>query len=497
MTPFPLALVLAAVWLLALAWRWPLAAELNLGSDGLGQWSAALALLHGGAPVPPNPEGGHSLWLFGLPPVLLGGSLEGAAQVRVAMGALVAPLGGLAAGLCAEAGPGRLAAAALAGTMLAVDPGLLDTLLIAFRGYGAPELVALATVGLALHLRQPAGPGAALAAAALVGAAGQHPMAGGCLAGALAGALVGLARSSAGPQRRALGAAVGLGALLLLPRAAWLWRLAQCGQGALACLGTVASGSSEPGLGPADFLVRAVHDRFWVDIPGGWLAPLLLALAAGAALLPGGPRRARGAAAWALLTGIGLVLLGLAVASLRPYHLRVLAAPMAVLVALGAARHWPVAAAAALVLPLLLPRPTPPASDGGPAATDARARALWAAVAEAPAVRVDAAWYGDPVGVEPGPTVLSMVLQGAPADRLQAREDAVTILLVNTDGGLPAPPAPPLLRWSEGYALRFPTVAAAQAWVRSTAPPPVVEGGAFDWVKAIHPDDPRQTAVSW
>jgi hypothetical protein len=484
------ALLLLATTLLALAWRWPLAADLNLGSDGLGQWSGALAVLSGGWPRPPNPEGGHSLWIFGLPPVLLGRSLLGVAQVRVAMAALVAPLGAATAALLA-APRLRLPAGALAGVLLAVDPGLLDTLHVAFRGYGAPELVALAGLGLALAVRgRRAGP--ALFVAGLFGAAGQHPMAGGVL---LVG-LLGLVLAHRSLPERSLVPALVLGGLLALPRLHWLWQLGQCGAGLLPCLERVASGSSEPGLEAAAFLRRALHDRFWVDWPGTALSLGGVVLALVAAGAPGASKESRSALSWAILATVGVLGLGLAVSSLRPYHLRIVAAPLAVAAALGAVRVWPVAVAATLALPLVVPRPVVVPGEGGPAAVDALARELLPQLPPGP-VRVDAAWFGDPVGLEPAPLVLSFVLQGVPEDRFVARAAVPTVLLVNTDQGRPAAPQPPVATWTEGHALLFSELDAAQGWVAAQDPAPVVAGGAADWVGALHPSDPTQDAVSW
>lgn len=484
-----LALLLAGVTCLALAWRWPLARVLNLGSDGLGQWSAALAVLHGGVPTPPNPEGGHSLWIFGLPPVLLGRSLLGVAQVRVVMAALVAPLGAASAWWLGATGPGRWAAAVLTGVWLAVDPGLLDTLQVAFRGYGAPELVALAGLGLAAT-RTGWRVGPAVALVALLAAAGQHPMAGGVLiAGTLA--VWGL-RASVGP--RALGGALALMGLLALGRVGWLWRLGQCGAGWVACLGRVASGSSEATPTSMDFVVRALHDRWLVDAAAlGW-APAGIVLIAVILLLVRPGKHGHAVLLWAALATAGIIALGLGVHSLRPYHLRIVAAPIAVVVGLGLSRVWPLALVVAALSLGAVPRPVVAAGDGSPAHVDALAVALRP---DAGPVRIDAVWYGDPVGVEPAPVVVSMVLQGMSADRLQARADVPVVLLVNTDEGRPRPDRSPMAVWDTGYALRFDRLTDAVAWVDGQVLRPVVEGGAFDWVKALHPDDPGQDAVSW
>ena len=176
--------LLLALWALAWGMRLRGLPAATVGSYSLGQFLAALGLLRGGGlPHPPNPEGGHSLWLMVLPLLPLADSLQGLLQLRFALGALVAPLCGLAAWLLAE-DRGRFPAALAAGVVVALDPGLIDTLIVAFRGYGAPELLALATVGGALALRGQRG-GLALAGLSLLAATGQHPFAAGAGLGAL------------------------------------------------------------------------------------------------------------------------------------------------------------------------------------------------------------------------------------------------------------------------------------------------------------------------
>ena len=74
--------------------------------------------------------------------------------------------------------------AVAAGAVLALDVGLVDTLGSSFRGYGAPEWLAVATLGGALVVAGRAW-GIALAVLGLVAASGQHPFATGAALGGL------------------------------------------------------------------------------------------------------------------------------------------------------------------------------------------------------------------------------------------------------------------------------------------------------------------------
>ena len=141
--------VCAAVFGLALMLRLRHLDEVTLGSDSLGQFLSSWSVLYGGTPVPPNPEGGHSLWVLGLPCVLGADTLKQVFTLRFVLGALVAPLGAWATHRLSSSTRLSWLAGALAGLVLAWDPGLVDTLVVSFRGYGAPELIALAMVGLA------------------------------------------------------------------------------------------------------------------------------------------------------------------------------------------------------------------------------------------------------------------------------------------------------------------------------------------------------------
>ena len=104
---------------------------------------------------------------------------------------------------------------------MAFDPGLVDTLVSGARTYGAPELVGLTTLGIALAMRGYTH-GLAVAVLGLVWGAGHHPLAAG----------VGLGLLFLWPSNLGRGVrrwALGLGALLAVPRALRLGDMLMCG----------------------------------------------------------------------------------------------------------------------------------------------------------------------------------------------------------------------------------------------------------------------------
>ena len=472
---------LAGLWGLATWIRWQHLHEVTLGSDALGQFLAAWTVLSGGIPVPPNPEGGHSLWVLGMPCVLLGQSLEGVFAVRFAVGALVAPLGAAAAWVWAPASRWRWLGALTAGLILAWDPGLVDTLVVSFRGYGAPELVAVAALGAGMGGRV----GAGIAGASAVAATGQHPMAAGLALG-LAG-LVG--------RWRRVEWTWALGCLLVaaLPRLHWLYSLGSCGAGAMECITAVATGSAEPDVGRLQMVKRAFWDRFVVETRPG--VALAMGLALAVALWD---RRTRASALIAVWGALGVLLLGLSIQGLRPYHLRAVMPFVAVAVG-GAVSLRPglLVGLAICVASLGIRWAAPPAPDGGVAGVDAFGSAL-ASVQEP--VQVEAVWFGDPVGVEPGAIVLSARQHGLdPEQQLSVDGSGPIVLVVNladdeTASGLVQKPrvwthldAAATTAWSDVRVLRAGSLDEARGWLQSTDPPPVVAGGSFDWVKAFKP----------
>ena len=462
--------VLATVYALALWVRLPAVAGASLGSDAITMFTRAWSLDWGHWPRPPNPEAGYGLWIWVWPLVKVAPSLSALLGLRFAQGALIAPLGAWAA---ARITPhNKPLAALLAGTLLALDPGLIDTLVVAFRGYGAPELAALTLLALTFGPR-----GRLLALAGALLALGQHPYGLGVAVGAAAALL--LSTRDRDERVRLLI----LAGLLLTPRLLRTAQLADCGQGPLVCLSTIATGSAEAGLSRLEILHRALHDRFAVEWGPLWMMLLPALLLA--------PRRDR--RPWALLlVGLGAVLiLGLSLSTFRSYHLRIFAAPLAVLAAAGLCRWWPVGVAALGWTALRWGPLPPPVEDPG---APARADALAARLLEEPGpLWVDAAYFDRPVGIEPAPIVLAALLQGADPARFSPTPTA-RLALLTTDH-----PDPAGALWSEGrYALRlFDDKADAQRWLAQTQPPPTEVGRAADWVGMLHPEDAERYTLSW
>ena len=434
-------------WLLASVWRLRSLSQASIGSDSLGQFLPGLAPWS--LPPPPNPEAGYALWVSAAPMVSAAGSLEQLFTLRFLVGALIAPLGFVAAWRVAK--KHRLLAGSIAGGLLAVDSGLVDTLVSAFRGYGAPELIAAAVVVL---LWTPRTAGHAAGLVAMVLAAGHHPFA--------TGAALGLALLLPWRDGRAMAALVGVGVIIAIPRLLWIAGLADCGADPLTCLSPVALGSSET-LSRLDLLVRAGSDRAGEL---SWGLPVMLA---GLVLC-----RDRRALLLALGALTGVVLLALSVHSLRPYHLRIVAAPLAVASAIGLARVGWIGALGGLAAVASLALHPPPLGDlGAIARHDAVAAAL---VDVAGPVWVEGAWYGGEVALDPAGVVLSACLQGRPTQAFAP--GGAVVLLVSRESGYEV--------------LRFADADEARQW-RQDNPPPEVLGGAADWAGILRPE----TAADW
>lgn len=430
----------AASWVLAAGWRLRSLEQTSIGSDSIGQFLPGLAplTLH----PPPNPEAGYALWVTAAPLVWLADSLSALLTLRLMVGALIAPLGFLAAWRLAKTD--RLLAASVAGGLLALDSGLVDTLVSSFRGYGAPELVAGAALGLLAGHRA----GLAIGAILLVAAAGHHPFA--------TGAALGAALVLPWGNRRAVAVAAGAGILVALPRLVWIADMADCGEGLSACLAPIALGSSEA-LSRVDLLGRAVTDR------AGELSAALPVMLAGLTLC-----RERRALLLALGATVGVVLLALSVHSLRPYHLRIVAAPLAVAAALGLARWRALGIVGGLIGTVALAAHPAPLGDPGALA---RHDAVAADLAALPApVWVEGAWYGGEVALDPAATVLSAILQGQPAERFGP--GGTIVLLVS--------------REESAEVLTFADAGQARDWL-SANPDPEVLGGAADWAAILRP----------
>ena len=122
--------------------------------------------------------------------------------------------------------------------------------------------------------------------------------------------------------------------VLFIPRAWAVFELLQCETGGWSCIVQIASSSSEQ-IGILDQLQRLMHDRFWIEM--GIAGPILLiGLLMGSQSILG---------KWLWISILGMLLLGLNISTLRPYHLRILSAPMVAVSVLGWSRigRWSLA----------------------------------------------------------------------------------------------------------------------------------------------------------
>lgn len=502
--PFILA---AAAWALAAALRLRVVDQSTVGSDSLGPYLKALSLTPaavraGVLPRPPNPESGDLLWLSALPIVHLAHDLVGLFTLRFIAGALIAPLGLLAAWvwaappdhrrpteLLASRRPGQLAAGLAAGLVLAVDPGLADSLVSGARGYGAPELLALVTLALGFAVRG-SRVWTLVAAAAWMVALDHHPLAVGMLLGLL---------PLAPDLWRTLGARgtaslVGLVVILALPRLLRLLVLARCGEDPLTCLAAVAQSNVDDGQSVLLHLRAALHDRFRVDLSE------LVALGLGLGLVLARPWRGIGAVGLGTLAGVLLV--GGLNSYLQGYHLRIAAAPLAVAAAIGLARLWPLALVwAGVATALHLPERPQGTDPGAPSRHDALAAAI---TEQAGPWWVDRLWQrGQPV-LDPSGVVLSAVLQGQEGARFQVGPEVPMLLLVVGEGC----PAGRVLAqgrseqtatdWA-ACTLSLAEGAAVRQAVTSAGPAQraVQHGGAWDWVVSLQPGRTDSDAAAW
>ncbi|NOY25184.1 MAG: hypothetical protein GXP62_04865 [Oligoflexia bacterium] len=475
--------------------------QVAIGSDSLGPYLQALALSQknlqaGFLPRPPNPESGDFLWVMALPAVHLAHSLRELFELRFIQSALIAPLGALGAWVWAAPDQVRdvfgkpvwqqFVAAVCAGTVLAVDPGLADTLVAGARGYGAPEVLALLTLALGLAWRG-SGFWAAVAAGAFVVALDQHPLSFGLVLGLLMvlpglGARIGLVD---------LSTACLVAFLFALPRLLRLLLLANCGEDPLTCLSEVALSNVHDDVLFQQVLLTALHDRFIVD-----LGPFIsVGLVVG--LLMSRPWTGIGTLALGGLAGV--LLLASVTGYLQSYHLRILAAPLVVSASVGLARLLPLALiwagwTAWVGIPKLPVGPDPGAVD--------RHDELALRLADEPApIWVDRVWWQGPPALDASAVVLSAVLQGQDPDRFQVGADVPMVLL--STGSKLLPPGRLLAAGtlsSTGTSWSMTRVEDAdqvKRWIARQGAEPLQTGGAWDWLTALHPEAASLEATRW
>ncbi len=447
-----------ALWGIAAWYRLRAVGHAIVGSDSLGPYLQAKSALLGHLPRPPNPESGDALWMLAVPFVAWTDSLSSLFSARFVAGGVVAPLAFAAAWHWTDddVQPARRWAAAItAGLLMAFDPGLVDTLVSGARSYGAPELVGLMTLGLALAMRGYTH-GLAIAVLGFIWATGHHPLAAGVGLGMLL-----LWPSSVGRSVRRC--AVVLGAILATPRILRIGDTLMCGEGPVACLRRVAQSNNVGAGPPLEQLQKALHDRFLVDLDGGvWII-----LAGVLAVLLCQRRGHRRAGVFALMSMAGLVMIGLSNGYLRSYHLRIIAVPLAVAAGLGLARAWfvaPIGAAVALMhwQPRIVVGPDPGAV--------ARHDAIAATLPEGPKW-VDRVWWSGPPSLDASGVVLSGHLQGK-RDFILDRSAPMILLSVDDSG------------WTTE---QFSSPSAARSWLSKQDRDPHQLGGAYDWATITDP----------
>ena len=456
-----------ALWGIAAWHRLRAVEQAIVGSDSLGPYLQAKAALLGHLPRPPNPESGDALWILAMPLVAWADSLSALFSARFVVGGVVAPLAFAAAWHWADddVAPARRWAAALtAGLLMAFDPGLVDTLVSGARSYGAPELVGLMTLGVALAMRGYTH-GLAVAMVGLIWGAGHHPLALGTGLGLL---FLWPSKLGRGVRRWA----VILGAALATPRLLRIGDMVMCGEGPVACMKRVAQSNNVGAGPPLNQLQKALHDRFLVD----WDVGVWVILAGVLAVLLCRRRAHRRAGVFALMTLAGLVMLGLSNGYLRSYHLRIVAVPLAVAAGLGLARAWILAPIGAVVAimnwqPRVIVGPDPGAV--------ARHDAIAAELPDGPKW-VDRVWWSGPPSLDASGVVLSGLLQGA--DGFTLGRDTPMILLTISEES-----------WGT---LHFPTPGAARIWLSAQSQHPHQQGGAYDWA-TITPPPPRLEDARW
>jgi len=430
--------------------------------DAIAPFASAWALLDGRLPSPHQPHFGDGLWLSCLPLVVLARSLWQLFVLRFLVSASVAATGFGAAWLLAEGATWRrLCAGLAAGVFLAWDPGLMDTVISGARGYWAPELIGLATLGAAGAARGK-GWGLPLLLGGWLLAAHHHPLALGAGVGLLLFARPGW--KAAGRRWRISGAVVALGLVGLALVRLLVTRQLQ-DEGLLSVARDSASASPLEGLPLAG---EALWNLAWADHGAGWWILALGLLLA----LPG-------RAAWAALIGLlAALVLGLLIHHLDFHHLRMAMAPIAVAAALGWARLGPAPiVAAGLAIGLWHVPDYMGLPQGALRTLDTMAPVV---AAQPGPAWLDRMGRGGGGCMESTGLVLAMVLQGHDTDHLVADPSGSMVLALCGE-----PPAEAVVLWRQGREslLRFDSVDAARAWALTLGR--VDAGDAADWAAML------------
>jgi hypothetical protein len=285
-------------------------------SDTLSPFLSAMGAVKQGWADPPNPEADHWLWMTHVP-LLMGRNLEEAFALRCLQAALIAPIGSLCAWKITQH---SVFCTVIVGVILALDPGLQDTLITGFRGYSAPEWLGLSLLGIVFWLEGRKW-GIALSIVGWGIASGHHPLALGLLFSSLFALY--LLKDEKGWFVFSLLCLVAV----FVPRIMWTWVLLQCDAGGIQCLLDIASGSAQVEKSVFSLLGSAFFDRFHNEM--SWFGFVGVCGA-----FFGIPSKLRW---WFVLSILGLLSLGGAIQTFRPYHLRLLVVPMVVL---GCSGWW-------------------------------------------------------------------------------------------------------------------------------------------------------------
>jgi hypothetical protein len=302
------------VYTLAIWSRYRYFDAVEIYSDSLSPYLAATKVIHTGFSDPPNPESDHWLWITALPQVLVAKSLQELFFLRLCISALVAPFGLWATWkLCKDQGiKDGLRIGVVVGTILSFDVGLIDTFLSSFRGYMAPEWIGLSFLLFLYSSQRKWLYGLSLLCIPI--AAGHHPL----TLGLVLCVLVYVKKKGDIPM------VIGILLLGFLGRIFWVWEIMKCDAGGIACITEIASGSSEQ-ISYMDIVQRIWKDRILGEL--GWLGMFyLLGLC-----IPFFRRRITSIDMWIWLSCIGILILGLSLSTLRPYHMRIVAVPMIVI----------------------------------------------------------------------------------------------------------------------------------------------------------------------
>ncbi len=295
-------------WSLAIAVRLTYFPFVQVTSDTLSPFVGAIRWLHTGWFQPANPESDQWLWFLSLPLVWIADGLGSLFWWKCIATTVVVPVSMWLVGKQVQTH--KLFWMLMMAMVLTLDMGLVDTMLSGFRGYWAPECMAFACVGLWQWGRGKVF-GAHVTTVFTIVGMGQHPLVLGC----------GLSLVWLWYQMYKRGESwwlsVLLAVLFLVPRMFWVWELLQCDAGGWACIQEISVSSSED-TSTVELLKRVVVDRLWIE----------MGLASGIMLLGWYRSTDKSFQSWIIWSVVGVVLLGLSVSTLRPYHFRVLIVPM-------------------------------------------------------------------------------------------------------------------------------------------------------------------------